>query len=109
MALSTLSAPATDVSELDPNEMLSPRQVAKELGADVVSASTVLAYARTGKIPAVRVSNRYKIRRSDIHLMIDPTGADAYLDSLIKGIVDNFPKLNADQKSQLGRLLAPAA
>lgn len=107
MAATATISPA---AELDLNEMLSPAQAAKELGVGVLSTSTVLHRARDGQIPAVRVGNRFKIRRGDLHLLIKPvTPGDNKLDVLVKNIVDNFPKLNTEQKAELGRLLAPAA
>ena len=70
-----------------------------------------------GILPAVKVGNAFKIRESDLPLIGQPINAPAIpeekpedtLGDYVKALVDNFPKLNAEQKTQLGRLLAPAA
>ncbi|ALG29527.1 hypothetical protein AOZ07_11420 [Glutamicibacter halophytocola] len=107
MAQSTLSAPALGIPELDINDLLTVRQVS-DLGYG--HRQTICARINDGTLPAVRVGNRFEIRRGDLHLLAKPVQAadEDRLDVYVKGIVDNFPKLNAEQKSQLGHLLAPA-
>lgn len=66
-----------------------------------------------GEVPAVLVGNRFKIRREDLHHLAKPVGltrppAEDDLDALVKRIVDEFPPLSADQKAELGQLLASA-
>lgn len=71
-----------------------------------------------GRIPATKIGNGYKIRESDLHLLREAVGKpladDAYVRDLtigdyVKALVDTFPKLNDEQKNELGRLLSPAA
>lgn len=65
-----------------------------------------------GEVPAVLVGNRFKIRREDLHLLTKPLGPahtnEDDLDALVKRIVDGFPPLTADEKAELGQLLADA-
>ena len=66
-----------------------------------------------GEVPAVLVGNRFKIRREDLHLLAKPLGPantndEDDLDALVKQIVDGFPPLTADEKAELGQLLAAA-
>lgn len=71
-----------------------------------------------GVVPAVKFANGYKVRESDLHLLGKPTTEDLNAEALtrepslgeyVKALVDTFPELNANQKAELGRLLAPAA
>lgn len=66
-----------------------------------------------GSLPAVRVNGGYKIRERDLPLIAVPTHpvekAASDLDALVRSIVDQFPRLSAEQKNELGRLLAPVA
>ena len=76
---------------------------------------TLMTRIGEGVLPAHRVGNAYRVRESDLHLLASPampatdSTAENKLDVLVKDIVDNFPKLNPEQKAELGRLLAPAA
>lgn len=104
---------AVEIDAPDMNELLSPRKVADELG--YVSPGTVLNRIHEGLLPALRVGNRFKIRRGDMHLLAKPVApaksvtTSSDLDKAVKSLVDTFHKLNAEEKSELGRLLAPAA
>ena len=89
--------------------MLTPRQVAA-LDLGLGSHSTIINRVKRGDIPALRVGNRFMIDPNDLHLLVKPVApGENKLDALVKDIVDNFPKLNPEQKAELGRLLAPAA
>ncbi|MBP1325080.1 excisionase family DNA binding protein [Leucobacter exalbidus] len=108
MTTAVATTPAVDLDALDMNELLSPRKVADELG--YISHATVLVRIHEGLLPALRVGTHFKVRRSDMHLLARPVKASAVqFDALVKDIVDTLPKLNAEQKGELGRLLAPAA
>lgn len=81
---------------------------------------TTIRMIRRGDVPAAKIAGSYKIRESDLHLL---TGAgamgvnvaapvvkkDTDVGEYIKALVDTFPKLNDEQKNELGRLLSPAA
>lgn len=79
---------------------------------------TITKLILEGRLPALKVSNGYKVRESDLHLLGQPAVVGVEVGSLsrepslgeyVKALVDTFPGLNANQKAELGRLLAPAA
>lgn len=54
---------------MDPNEMLTPRQVAKEFG---VIAKTVSRWGLSGKLPSIRTAGgHHRFRRSDVQALLD--------------------------------------
>jgi excisionase family DNA binding protein len=76
-------------------------------------AQSIRTRIHKGEVPAVRVGNRFKIRREDLHHLTKPVGhsrpdAEDELDALVKKIVDGFPPLTDGQKKELGQLLAAA-
>lgn len=86
---------------------------------------TITKMIHEGRVPAVKISNTYKIRERDLQFIGTPIGdpspaptaappADLakFCDGLgdyVKALVDTFPTLNVAQKAALGQLLQPAA
>lgn len=81
---------------------------------------TITRLIRSGRVPATKIANAFKIRESDLHLLGEPVvegneagsfiqDANDSLGDYVKALVNTFPALNANQKAELGRLLAPAA
>ncbi|MHA7303838.1 MerR family transcriptional regulator [Arthrobacter sp. TMN-49] len=77
------------------------------------TTQTIRTRIHRGEVPAVLVGNRFKIRREDLHHLAKPVGparssAEDDLNALFKRIVEEFPRLSANQKAELGQLLASA-
>lgn len=80
---------------------------------------TITKLIREGRVPAVKMANGYKIRERDLRFLRDPKSKDSgssdtftrepSLGDYVKALVDTFPKLDANEKAELGRLLSPAA
>lgn len=67
---------------------------------------------REGRIPAVVVGRSYKVRESDLYLLTEPAGprGDAANPSALAArLVSTWPRLTAEQKLELGRLLSPTS
>lgn len=113
MATATLILDPT-LKQFDVSDRLTVRQVA-QLGYG--HSQTIRARIKDGTLPAVLIGNRFEVLRSDLHLLAKPVAAPqaaaatatSELNKLVEALVDRFPKLNAEQKGELGRLLAPAA
>ncbi|MFJ5108144.1 MULTISPECIES: helix-turn-helix domain-containing protein [unclassified Glutamicibacter] len=81
--------------------------------------TTLMKRIHDGTLPAVKVGNAYRIRESDLPLIAKPIGdasstapkPAADLDdlaALASQIVSNWPRLSAERRAELGRLLAAA-
>lgn len=77
-------------------------------------------YIHEDKLPAVLVGKQFMVYEADLERLlvkrvgsVEPTAPAANvsqdLGDYIKALVDTFPVLTADQKTELGRLLSPAA
>lgn len=108
MATATLTLDP-ELKQLDISHRLTVSEVA-QLGYG--STSAIRCRIKDGTLPAVRIGNRFEVLRSDLHLLVAPvaprTAATSELDTYVKALVDTFHKLNAEAKSELGRLLAAA-
>jgi excisionase family DNA binding protein len=67
------------------------------------------------ELPAVKVGNAWKVRERDLVFLAEPIGAVPtdvddvrYLEALAARIVSTWPRLSAERKLELGRLLAVA-
>lgn len=84
---------------------------------------TITKLINNGTLPAMKIGNSFRIRERDLDLLRELRGLEpvastsgrtfpALNDSLgdyVKALVDTFPKLDAEHKAELGRLLRPAA
>lgn len=84
----------------------------------------IMRMMQAGQVPAKKIGNAYKICETDLHLLSEPAipgvagkpsnerpsrADEPTMGEYIKALVDTFPKLDADQKAELGKLLAPAS
>lgn len=83
---------------------------------------TLTRRIHNGEIPAVRIGNRFKVYESDLHRLAEPVSDAAPATSVTSALADDFddlaalaarmvatwPRLTADRKAELGRLLAVA-
>lgn len=60
-----------------------------------------------GRIPAVKVSNTYKIRESDLPLIAQPVGSDS-LDLYVDAVLGRFDDLTPEQMERPAAKFAPA-
>lgn len=92
------------------------------------SRSRLQTLVKSGVVPTIWVGNARKVRARDLHKLAESTTVDltaveplphdggpsadqsdsAFCDALAQRIVSTWPRLSADQKAELGRLLATA-
>lgn len=73
--------------------------------------STLRAYVADGRLPAVRVGNRIKVRREDVDALAVPTQKTSARDvvSAVERIVADAPPLTEGQRERLAVILRDAS
>lgn len=87
-----------------PSTYLSLQQAA----ADGYAAySTLRAYVKDGRLPAVRIGRRLKVRREDLDALAQSARQTASRDAVaaIQRIVDDAPPLTQNQRERLAVIL----
>ena len=77
----------------------------------VAAYSTLRAYVADGRLPAVRVGNRIKVRREDVDALLVPTQQASTRDvvSAVERIVAEAPPLTTGQRERLAVILRDAS
>jgi excisionase family DNA binding protein len=92
-----------------PSTQLTTGAIAAETGAHI---ATVRRWIDSGRLPAYRVGNRWRVHREDLNAFLNagqlPAGIDDYSDWL-KQQLDQAPPISETQARRIARLIAKAA
>lgn len=72
--------------------------------------STLRKYIAQGRLPAVKIGTRVKVRRSDLERLAVPVRADgkAAIDAVVQRLVEAAPQLTHEQITRLSAALGDA-
>ena len=88
---------------------LSPRYLTLQQAAaeGIAAYSTLRAYIADGRLDAVRVGGRIKVRREDLDALVTPVqrGPAREVSAAVKRVVDSAPPLTIEQRERLAVIL----